>query len=159
MSKIHETHVQEVFLIFSLFFELRRLRDQSQIVDLAERIRLVCLRARETFMVPRWWQNKVPISAYLSSCFLNNLCLLSGKYHRRKGVAYIITKYYTVITKYNLYMDSFPPVVLWDRFSRVNRQMAARQFLIPVPISLTGRSNTKTQWIKISTGTLNRKPS
>ena len=24
-------------------------------------------------------------------------------------------------------MDSFPPVVLLDRFSRVNRQMAARQ--------------------------------
>ena len=39
----------------------------------------------------------------------------------------MITKYYTVITKYNLYMDSFPPVVLLDRFSRVNRQMAARQ--------------------------------
>ena len=36
----------------------------------------------------------------------------------------MITKYYTVITKYNLYMDSFPPVVLLDRFSRVNRQTA-----------------------------------
>ena len=112
MTKQCPKRFHEVFPIFSLFFELLRLRDQSQIVDLAERIWMVSLRARETFMVPRWWQNKVLIFAYLVSCFNNNLCLLSGKYHRRKGVAYIITKYYTVITKYNLYMDPFFLAVL-----------------------------------------------
>ena len=28
---------------------------------------------------------------------------------RRKGVASILAKYYTVVTKFNLYTDSFPP--------------------------------------------------
>ena len=39
----------------------------------------------------------------------------------------MITKYYTVSTKSNLYMDSFPPVVLLEVQSQVNRQMAAPQ--------------------------------
>ena len=42
----------EVFLIFSLFFELVRLRDQSQIVDLIFAVRTVASRASETSKVP-----------------------------------------------------------------------------------------------------------
>ena len=50
----------KVFPIFSCFLELRRLRDHSQIVDLAERIRMVSLRAPETSKISKWCQNNVP---------------------------------------------------------------------------------------------------
>ena len=48
-----------VFPIFSLFFELLRLRDQSQIVDLIFAVRTVASRASETSKVPHSWQNNV----------------------------------------------------------------------------------------------------
>ena len=50
----------KVFLIFSCFFELRRLRDQSQIVDLVFAVRTVASRASETSKTPHSWQNNVP---------------------------------------------------------------------------------------------------
>ena len=50
----------EVFLIFSLFLELRRLWDHSQIVDLIFLIRMVSTRAHETSKTPHSWQNNVP---------------------------------------------------------------------------------------------------
>ena len=42
-----------------MIFELRRFRDHSQIVDLAERIRVVASRASETSKISKWWQNNV----------------------------------------------------------------------------------------------------
>jgi len=50
----------EVFHIFPWLFELRRLRDHSQIVDLAGSFRLVPLRALETFKIRHSWQSNVP---------------------------------------------------------------------------------------------------
>ena len=50
----------EVFPIFSLFVELRRLWDHSQIVDLIFLIRMVSTRASETSKTPHSWQNNVP---------------------------------------------------------------------------------------------------
>ena len=49
----------ELFLICSWCSELWQLRDHSQIVDLAERIRMVASRASETSKVPHSWQNNV----------------------------------------------------------------------------------------------------
>ena len=43
-----------------VFFELLRLRDQSQIVDLIFAVRAVASRASETSKVPHSWQNNVP---------------------------------------------------------------------------------------------------
>ena len=37
---------------------------------------------------------------------------------RRKGVAWTIEKYYTVVNKYNLYTDSFPPPGEFQRYNR-----------------------------------------
>ena len=50
----------EVFPIFSLFLELRRLWDHSQIVDLIFLIRMVSTRASESSKTPHSWQNNVP---------------------------------------------------------------------------------------------------
>ena len=50
----------KVFLIFSSFFELRRLWDHSQIVDLIFLIRMVSTRASESSKTPHSWQNNVP---------------------------------------------------------------------------------------------------
>ena len=49
----------EVFPIFSLFFELRRLWDHSQIVDLIFLNRMVSTRASESSKTPHSWQNNV----------------------------------------------------------------------------------------------------
>ena len=48
------------FLIFSLFLELRRLWDHSQIVDLIFLIWMVSTRASESSKTPHSWQNNVP---------------------------------------------------------------------------------------------------
>ena len=48
-----------VFPIFSLFFQLWRLQDQSQIVDLIFPLKPVSSRASETPKVPHSWQNNV----------------------------------------------------------------------------------------------------
>ena len=48
-----------VFPIFSLYFQLRRLQDQSQIVDLIFPLKPVSSRASETPKVPHSWQNNV----------------------------------------------------------------------------------------------------
>ena len=50
----------KVFLICSCFVELRKLRDQSQIVDLVFAVRTVASRASETSKISKWWQNKIP---------------------------------------------------------------------------------------------------
>ena len=50
----------EVFPNFSLFFELRRLWDHSQIVDLIFPLKPVSSRASETSKTPHSWQNNVP---------------------------------------------------------------------------------------------------
>ena len=49
-----------VFPIFSLFVQLRRLQDQSQIVDLIFLIWMVSTRASESSKTPHSWQNNVP---------------------------------------------------------------------------------------------------
>ena len=59
-----------VFPKFSWFFELQRLRDQSQIVDLKFRIRMVSTRASKTSKTPHSWQNNVPIPTLFSASFL-----------------------------------------------------------------------------------------
>ena len=61
----------EVFPIFSLFVELRRLWDHSQIVDLIFLIRMVSTRASETSKTPHSWQNNVPKrpKTFLEVCF------------------------------------------------------------------------------------------
>ena len=50
----------EVFPIFSLFLELWRLWDHSQIVDLIFLIWMVSTRASESSKTPHSWQNNVP---------------------------------------------------------------------------------------------------
>ena len=52
--------IVKVFPIFSLFLELRRLWDHSQIVDLIFLIKMVSTRAHETSKTPHSWQNNVP---------------------------------------------------------------------------------------------------
>ena len=52
--------VLKAFPIFSCFFELWKLRDQSQIVDLVFAVRTVSSRASETSKISKWWQNNVP---------------------------------------------------------------------------------------------------
>ena len=59
----------EVFLIFSLFLELRRLWDHSQIVDLIFLNRMVSTRASESSKTPHSWQNNVPIPTQFSASF------------------------------------------------------------------------------------------
>ena len=59
-KKVHFWCMFEVFPIFSWFVELRRLWDQSQIVDLIFAVRTVASRASETSKVPHSWQNNVP---------------------------------------------------------------------------------------------------
>ena len=48
------------FLYFYVFVKLRKLRDPSQIVDLAESFRSVPLRPPETIKNSKWCQNNVP---------------------------------------------------------------------------------------------------
>ena len=50
----------KVFPIFSLFLELWRLWDHSQIVDLIFLNRMVSMRASESSKTPHSWQNNVP---------------------------------------------------------------------------------------------------
>ena len=50
----------EVFPIFSLFLELQRLWDHSQIVDHIFLILTKKFSAPETQSAPHWWQNNVP---------------------------------------------------------------------------------------------------
>ena len=59
-KSIFFTSCFEVFPIFSLFYELRRLWDHSQIVDLIFLIRMVSTRAHEPSKTPHSWQNNVP---------------------------------------------------------------------------------------------------
>ena len=49
-----------VYIFLSLFVELRRLWDHSQIVDLIFLIRMVSTRASESSKTPHSWQNNVP---------------------------------------------------------------------------------------------------
>ena len=60
----------QVFPIFSLFLELRRLWDHSQIVDLIFLIRTVSTRAHETSKTPHSWQNNVPIPILFPASFV-----------------------------------------------------------------------------------------
>ena len=60
----------EVFPIVSLFLELRRLWDHSQIVDLIFLIRMVSTRGSETPKTSHSWQNNIPIPTLFSASFL-----------------------------------------------------------------------------------------
>ena len=56
MSQNVPRSISFIFIIF----ELLRLRDLSQIVDLIFAVRTVSSRASETSKISKWWQNKIP---------------------------------------------------------------------------------------------------
>ena len=69
-KRFHFLKLFEVFPIFPLFLELRRLWDHSQIVDLIFLIWMVSTRASESSKTPHSWQNNVPIPSVFSASFL-----------------------------------------------------------------------------------------
>ena len=79
-----------VFPIFSSFFQLWRLQDQSQIVDLIFPLKPVSSRASETPKVPHSWQNNVQnvSQTNMQNSDIKKMVIVPLEFTgRRKGVA------------------------------------------------------------------------